>query len=140
MTLSCVALGTLIVGLGSGRALVAGVAMLAAADVVLVGLGVVPTASRALLHADAGLPSFSQAMLGSFTLGYGDLLVAGIAGAVAARHRGAAQRVGALTLVLMLTEGALLSDRGQYPATVPVIAALALDALWRRRRAAGRAP
>jgi hypothetical protein len=40
----------------------------------------------------------------------------------------------------MLTEGALLSDRGQYPATVPVIAALALDALWRRRRAAGRAP
>jgi hypothetical protein len=140
VTLSCVALGTLIVGIGSSSALVAGVAVLAAIDVVLVSAGVVPTAARALLHADAGLPSFSQAVLGTFTLGYGDLLVAAIAGAVAAHHPGAARRVGVLTLVLVLAEGALLSDRGQYPATVPVIAALALDALWRRHRSVARAP
>jgi hypothetical protein len=76
-------------------------------------------------------------VIGQFSMGYGDMLVAGIAGALAARSGspGAPWRVGALTLVLVLVEGALLSDRGPYPATVPVVLALALDALWRRRPA-----
>jgi hypothetical protein len=76
-------------------------------------------------------------VVGTFSMGYGDLVVAAIAGAVAARRAGgpgSAWRVGALTLVLVLAEGALLSDRGPYPATVPVIVALALDELWRVRR------
>jgi prepilin signal peptidase PulO-like enzyme (type II secretory pathway) len=143
LTLSCVAIGLLVVRIGSGRALVGGVALLALADVILVRAGIVPEASSALMDADLGpLPSFSQAVIGTFSMGYGDLVVAAIAGAVAARRPGAPWRVGALTLVLVLIEGALLSDRGPYPATVPVVLALALDELWRvgrRRRPAAAA-
>lgn len=136
LVLSCVAIGSLVprLGLGHPAALAAGAATLAIADVVLVALGPVGAASDALESVSTGhLPSFGEAVVGTVHMGYGDLAIAGIAGAIAARTPGGASRVGLLTLVLFLAEAALLAGPTAYPATLPVVLALAIDALWRWR-------
>jgi hypothetical protein len=135
LVLSCVAIGSLVPRLGHPTALAAGAAALAVSDVVLLLLGRVGAAADALERVQlAHMPSFGEAVVGTVHLGYGDLLVAGIAGAVAARSPGGASRVGLLTLVLFLAEAALLAGPAAYPATPPVVAALGLDALWRTLR------
>src|SRR4051794_2275610 len=137
LVLSCVAIGSLVPRLGHPTALAAGAVALALADVILLVLGPVGAAADALDSARyAHAPSFGEAVVGTVHLGYGDLLIAGIAGAVAARTPGGASRVGLLTLVLFLAEAALLAGPTAYPATVPVVGALGIDALWRRH--AGR--
>jgi hypothetical protein len=134
LVLSCVAVGSLMPRLGSPKALAAGAAALAIADITLLLLGPVGAAADALDTVRLGhLPSFGEAVVGSVHMGYGDLLVAGIGGAVAARSPGGPSRVGLLTLVLCLVEAALLMP-SPYPATIPVVGALAVDALWRARR------
>jgi hypothetical protein len=136
LVLSCVAIGALVprLGLGHPAALAAGAATLAIADVILVALGPVAAASDALESVSVGhLPSFGEAVVGSVHMGYGDLAIAGIAGAIAARTPGGASRVGLLTLLLFLAEAALLAGPTAYPATLPVVLALAIDALWRLR-------
>ncbi|HEY6760961.1 MAG TPA: hypothetical protein VI318_15805 [Baekduia sp.] len=132
LVLSCVAIGSHVPRLGHPLALAAGAATLAVADVILVALGPVGAAANALDSVRVGhLPSFGEAVVGSVHMGYGDLAIAGIAGAIAARSPGGASRVGFLTLVLFLAEAALLAGPTAYPATLPVVGALALDALWR---------
>ncbi|HWH94760.1 MAG TPA: hypothetical protein VNT03_12945 [Baekduia sp.] len=134
LVLSCVAIGSLVPRLGHPTALAAGAAALAIADVILLVLGPVGAAADALEGVRfAHLPSFGEAVVGNVHMGYGDLFVAGIAGAVAARTPGGASRVGLLTLVLFLGEAAILAGPTAYPATVPVVAALGLDQLWRMR-------
>jgi hypothetical protein len=136
LVLSCVAIGALVprLGLGHPAALAAGAATLAIADVILVALGPVAAATNALESVSTGhLPSFGEAVVGSVHMGYGDLAIAGIAGAIAARTPGGASRVGLLTLLLFLAEAALLAGPTAYPATLPVVLALAIDALWRLR-------
>ncbi|MEZ5121495.1 MAG: hypothetical protein R2736_07965 [Solirubrobacterales bacterium] len=144
--LSAVAIGALLVRLGGPLWVAAGIVALCVADVVLVADGRVAAAATALSQAHiGGLPELSHVSLGTFTLGYGDLFVAGVAGAIAARRPGGQRRVAVLTAGLMLTEAALLAGHGPYPATVPVVVALVADELawgarrWRERRAA-RAP
>jgi hypothetical protein len=135
LVLSSVALGGVLSRLGGPRALAAGVAALAVADVALLSAGAVGAATNALEQVELGaLPSFGEAVVGSVHMGYGDLLVAGVVGAIAARSPGGALRVGALTLILSLLEGVLLADAGPYPATVPVVVALGVEALWSMRR------
>jgi hypothetical protein len=135
LVLSCVAIGSLVPRLGHPTALAAGAAVLAISDVVLLMLGRINAAATALESVQlAHLPSFGEAVVGSVHLGYGDLMVAGIAGAVAARRPGGAERVGLLTLVLFLAEAALFAGPGAYPATPPVVAALGIDAAWRTLR------
>lgn len=141
--LSAVALGAALVRWAGARRLALGIAVLAAADVVLVADGRVQAAASALASANIGrLPELSHIALGTFTLGYGDLFVAGLAGAVAGRRPGGQLRVAALTAALMLLEGALFAGAGPYPATVPVAIALLLEELgWRLRGWRGdRAP
>jgi hypothetical protein len=142
--LSAVALGAGLVRLGGPRGVSIGLVALAVTDVVLVNDGRVNDAAEALAAAHIGhLPELSEVSLGTFSLGYGDLFVAGIAGAIAARRPSGQLRVAALTVVFMLLESAFLAGDGPYPATVPVVAALLLDEIvWRARgsrRAAGRA-
>jgi hypothetical protein len=135
LVLSCVAIGSLIPRLGHPTALATGAAVIAIADVLLLMAGRINAASDALESVQlAHLPSFGEAVVGSVHLGYGDLLVAGIAGAVAARRPGGAERVGLLTLVLFLAEAALFAGPAAYPATPPVVAALGIDAAWRTLR------
>jgi hypothetical protein len=130
-----VAIGSLVPRLGHPTALATGAAVLAVSDVVLVLLGRINAASDALESVRlTHLPSFGEAVVGSVHLGYGDLMVAGIAGAVAARTPGGASRVGLLTLVLFLGEAALFAGPAAYPATPPVVAALGIDAAWRTLR------
>jgi hypothetical protein len=134
LVLSCVAIGSLVPRLGHPAALAAGAAALALADVILILLGPVGAAADAMDSVRLGhLPSFGEAVVGNVHMGYGDLAIAGIAGAIAARTPGGASRVGLLTLVLFLAEAALLAGPTAYPATLPVVGALALDALWRLR-------
>jgi hypothetical protein len=140
--LSAVALGAALVRLGGTRRVVIGITALAIADVVLVADGRVEEAAAALSQAQVGaLPELSHVALGTFTLGYGDLFVAGIVGAIASARPRGQLRVAGLTVALMLVEGALLAGGGgPYPATVPVVAALLLDELaWRVRRRRGAA-
>jgi hypothetical protein len=134
--LSAVALGAGMVRLGGRRGVVFGLVALTATDVLLVADGRVGEAAQALASAHVGhLPELSEISLGTFTLGYGDLFVAGVAGAIAARRPSGQLRVAALTAALMLLESALLAGNGPYPATVPVVVALLLDeAAWRVRR------
>jgi hypothetical protein len=135
LVLSCVAIGSLVPRLGHPTALAAGAAVIAVSDVVLLLLGRINAAADALESVQlAHLPSFGEAVVGSVHLGYGDLLVAGIAGAVAARRPGGASRVGLLTLILFLGEAALFAGPAAYPATLPVVAALGIDAAWRTLR------
>jgi hypothetical protein len=140
LVLSCVAIGSVVPRLGHPTALAAGAAALAVADVILILLGPVGAAANAIDSVHLGhLPSFGEAVVGTVHMGYGDLAIAGIAGAIAARRPGGASRVGFLTLVLFLAEAALLAGPTDYPATIPVVGALGLDALWRLRPAlAGR--
>lgn len=133
--LSAVALGAGLVQLGGARKVAIGITALCLADIVLVADGRVTAAANALSQAHVGaLPELSHVGLGTFTLGYGDLFVAGIAGAIAARRPGGQLRVATLTAGLMLLESALLAGDGPYPATVPVVVAVLLTELaWRVR-------
>jgi hypothetical protein len=143
--LSAVALGAGLVRLGGVRGVVLGLVALALADIVLVSDGSVEAAANALSDTHIGhLPELSHVALGTFTLGYGDLFVSGVAGAIAARRPGGQLRVAGLTMAFMLLESALLAGRGPYPATVPVVVALLSDelavwlrSLWLRVRATG---
>jgi hypothetical protein len=133
--LSAVALGATLVRWGGAGKVALGLTALCLADVVLVADGRVGAAANALSSAHLGaLPALSHVGLGTFTLGYGDLFVAGIAGAIAARRPGGQRRVATLTAALMLGEAAVLAGAGPFPATVPVVAAVLLDELtWRLR-------
>lgn len=133
--LSAAALGAVLVRLGGARGVGLGLVALAVADVVLVADGSVGAAANALSEAHvAELPELSHVALGTFTLGYGDLFVAGVAGAIASRRPGGQVRVAALTVALMLIESAFLAGQGPYPATVPVVVALLADEIaWRMR-------
>jgi hypothetical protein len=141
--LSAVALGAGLVRLAGVRGVVLGLVALTLADIVLVSDGSVGAAADALSNTQIGhLPDLSSVALGTFTLGYGDLFVAGVAGAIAARRPGGQLRVAGLTMAFMLLESSLLAGRGPYPATVPVVVALLSDemvvwlrATWARLRA-----
>jgi hypothetical protein len=138
LTLSSVALAALLCRYASPRSLALGIAALSAADVVLVRAGTIDAAAQAIASVQLGrLPGFTEAVLGTTSLGYGDLLVAGIAGSIVGRLAGSQWRAAALTVVLLLGEGALLARAGQmYPATVPVALALFAEAMWLRARRA----
>jgi hypothetical protein len=131
--LSAVALGAVLVRYGGARGVALGLVALAATDIALVHDGRVSAAAQALASVQIGsLPDLSEVSLGTFSLGYGDLFVSGIAGAIAARRPGGQLRVAVLTVVLMLLESGLLAGSGAYPATVPVVVALLVDELaWR---------
>lgn len=128
--LSAVALGAGLVRLGGVGGVALGLVALSVTDVVLVNDGRVGEAAQALASAHLGhLPELSEVSLGTFALGYGDLFVAGIAGAIAARRPRGQLRVAVLTVSFMLLESGILAGNGPYPATVPVVAALLADEL-----------
>lgn len=132
--LSCAAIGAVLARVADPRRLLAGAAVLAAADVALMATGDIHAATGALFQASAhGLPRFSDVVLGTFSMGYGDMFIAGIAGGIAARCGAGQGRVAILTALLVMAEAALFAAHGPYPATVPVVAALVLDAVWRHR-------
>jgi hypothetical protein len=147
--LSCVTLGRLLVGVVGGvsaprvlRAVpplawirIALVAM-AVIDAILVFSGGLERPNQALNAAvpAADLPRLQFLQFGGASMGYGDVFVAGVLGAVLAAEGASRRRqllAAAVTLVLSLLFDLLFEVVDVLPATVPVAAALLLFGGWR---------
>jgi hypothetical protein len=136
--LSCVTLGRLIAGAAPGAALKLGIVAMALIDAVLV-FGEQLQGPSAVLNAAIplqGLPQLQYLDLGHASLGYGDVFVAGVLGAVLAAERRAQLPVALLVLALSVAWDSLFLALDTLPATVPVAAALLIVELvaWRRER------
>jgi hypothetical protein len=141
--LSCVTLGVLLATVTPSRWLAVGIVLMALADTALVVSELLQAPNDVLnaAHPAAGLPRLQSAVLGSAVMGYGDLFVAAVLGALLAKARaGADQRRGAVLVGLLAVGFDLLFFAvEELPATVPVALALIVVELARRRAATGRA-
>lgn len=140
---SCLLLGSLLVELTPPKWLGAGIVAMAAADLVLVASGLLGPASDVLNAAGVGdhLPQLQRVEIGPLEMGYGDVFLPALVGALlAARARRRTWAAG-LTLGFALAAGLVFLAFDRLPATVPVALALlvveaggvARDA-WRRHR------
>jgi hypothetical protein len=142
--LSCVTLAVLLAAVTPPAWLKVGIVLMAAADTWLVvsDLLQAPNATLIAAHPAGGLPRLQSELFGSVSLGYGDLFVAGLLGAVLAverrspRYRG---RAALLTFSIAAVFDLLFLVVHELPATVPVAAALVALELLRRRRGPFRA-
>lgn len=135
--LACVTLARLLTAVAPLAWLKVGIVAMAAVDAVLVFSHTLQ-APNAVLNAAvpaAGLPRFQLASFGDAVMGYGDLFVAAVLGAVLAAE-GARQGWAAwATLGCAVLFDALFLVTSELPATVPVALALVLVELARRRAA-----
>lgn len=133
--LSCGALGVLLAAVTPPRWLAAGIVTMAIADTALVVSDLLQKPNNALNAARpvAGLPQLQSAVLGSAVMGYGDLFIAGVLGALLASTVGRSLQLRAAVLTALLALGfdLLFFVVDELPATVPV--ALALIAVLLRR-------
>jgi hypothetical protein len=124
--LSCVTLGALLAAVTDHRWLKAGIVAMACADVWLVASDLLQRPNDVLTAAapGAGLPHLQSEQFGTIQMGYGDMFVAGLLGAVMA-GRGRLQAIAALlTLVFAGIFDLLFLVVDELPATVPVALAL----------------
>jgi len=146
--LSCVTLGLLLAAVTPGRWLKAGIVLMAAADswLVVSDLLQAPNATLIAAHPAAGLPRLQSEIFGSVSMGYGDLFVAALLGAVMASDRRKQLAAALLTLVFAAAFDLLFFVLNELPATVPVALALMSIELWDLRSrprpwfSAGRRP
>jgi hypothetical protein len=140
--LSCVTLAALLAAVTPPRWLAAGIVAMAVADTVLVVSDLLrrPNDTLNAAHPAAGLPRLQSAVLGSAVMGYGDLFVAALLGALLAIVGGSLLRLrgAALTALLAVSFDLLFFFVGELPATVPVALALVVLVITRRRRSASR--
>jgi hypothetical protein len=138
--LSCVTLGNLLSALTPPSWLKVGIVLMALGDSYLVATDLLQAPNNVLnlAHPTAGLPQLQSELFGSIQMGYGDLFIAAVLGAVLAgnlrRQRGAA-------LLTFLFAGAfdlLFFALSELPATVPVALALIASELMTRRTALRR--
>lgn len=142
--LSCVTLGVLLATVTPPGWLKLGIIAMAVADswLVLSDLLQAPNATLVAAAPGSGLPQLQSELFGSISLGYGDLFVAGLLGAVLARE---GRRQWPMALLTLLVAGAfdlLFFWLNELPATVPIALALIIGEAWtwqarRRDRAAG---
>ncbi len=145
--LSCVALGVLLASVTPPRWLGAGIVAMAVADTALVVSDQLQKPNSALnaAHPAAGLPRLQDAVFGSAVIGYGDLFVAGVLGALLIVSLGRAQQARGAVLAagFALAFDLLFFAVDELPATVPIaLTLIAVTALRRRsaRSARARAP
>jgi hypothetical protein len=138
--LSCVTLGVLLSAVTPPSWLKGGIVLMAAADswLVISDLLQAPNASLVAAHPAGGLPRLQTEIFGSVILGYGDLFVAGLLGAVLAGNRRRQRRAAILTLAFAAAFDLLFLVISELPATVPVALALIADEVWERLSAARR--
>ena len=139
--LSCVTLGALLVAV-SPRALVkVGIVGMAVVDVWLVVSDLLQAPNAAVNAAApiAHLPQLQRVVFGSAVMGYGDLFVAALLGALLAAQPRLALRGAVLVGLVGLLMDLLFLVVRELPATVPVaITLLILEAAaWRARRLPG---
>src|SRR5665213_1249455 len=140
--LSCVSLGVLLAAVTPPRWLAAGIVAMAVADATLVVSDLLQRPNDALnaAHPAAGLPQLQNAVFGSAVMGYGDLFVAALLGALLAVTvgRSTQMRAAALAAVLALAFDLLFFVVDELPATVPVALTLIVVVLSRRSRRSRR--
>jgi hypothetical protein len=124
--LSCVTLGVLLAAVTPPTWLKLGIIAMAAADTWLVISDVLqaPNATLIAAHPAAGLPQLQSLAFGSVSMGYGDMFVAGLLGAVLAANRSTQLAAAVLTLLLASAMDVLFLVLNELPATVPVAVAL----------------
>ncbi len=123
---SCTVLGAALVAVAPPRWLGIGIAATAAVDLVLVASGLLGPASAALNDAGVGeaLPQLQRVELGPLTMGYADLFLPALVGALLAARARTRHWVALLTLCFALAAGTLFLVVERLPATVPVALAL----------------
>ncbi len=123
---SCTVLGALLVAVTPPRWLGAGIAATAAVDLLLVASGLLTPANLALNSAGVAgsLPQLQRVELGPLTMGYADLFLPALVGALLATRARTRHWVALLTLCFALAAGLVLLVADRLPATVPVALAL----------------
>ena len=132
--LSCVTLGVLLSAVAPPGWLKLGIVGMAAADVWLVVSDLLQAPNATLVAAQpvGGLPQLQSELFGSVSMGYGDMFVAALLGAVLARDRRRQLEAAVLTLAFATVFDLLFLFVSELPATVPV--ALALIVMEARER------
>ncbi len=127
--LACITLGWLLAGVVPGRLLELGIYAMAASDAYLVGSDLLqaPNATINTAAPGGGLPQLQFVHFGSAVMGFGDLFVAAVLGALLARDRRLQLRGAALVALLAVAFDFLFFAVDELPSTVPI--ALALLAL-----------
>ena len=138
--LSCVTLGVLLAAVTPRSWLKVGIVLMAAADtwLVVADLLQAPNATLIAAHPGGGLPQLQSVLFGSVSLGYGDLFVAALLGAVYAANRRRQLSAALLTLTLAACFDLLFLVLNELPATVPVALSLIVLEAWDRISAARR--
>jgi hypothetical protein len=134
--LSCVTLGALLAAVTPPGWLKVGIVLMAGADTWLVvsDLLQAPNATLVAAHPGGGLPRLQTAIFGSAVMGYGDLFVAGVLGAVLARDVWVQRGAALFTLVCAALFDLLFFVVDELPATVPVALTVIAVEIWTRRR------
>lgn len=124
--LSCVTLGVLLAAVTPARWLKLGILAMAAADTWLVVSDLLQAPNAVLLaaHPVGGLPQLQAEIFGTVTMGYGDLFVAALLGALLAADRRLQLRAAMLTFALAAVFDLLFLVVAELPATVPVAVSL----------------
>jgi len=132
--LSCVTLGVLLAAVTPSRWLKAGILLMAAADTWLVISDLLQSPNAALVAAQppAGLPQLQSEIFGTVSMGYGDLFVAAVLGAVLASQWRRQREAALLTFALAAVFDLLFMVISELPATVPVALALLVTEGWQR--------
>jgi hypothetical protein len=138
--LSCVTLGVLLAAVTPAGWLKVGIVLMAGADswLVINDLLQAPNATLVAAHPAGGLPRLQTEIFGSVSMGYGDLFVAALLGAVYAADRRRQRAAALLTLVLAAAFDLLFLVISELPATVPVALALIVTEAYARLSAARR--
>jgi hypothetical protein len=146
--LSCVTLGVLLAAVTPPGWLKAGIVLMAAADswLVITDLLQAPNAALVAASPPAGLPQLQSEIFGTVSMGYGDLFVAALLGAVLAARWRRQWQAALLTFAIAAVFDLLFLVISELPATVPVALALIvtegyerLSVLRHRRRPSMRA-
>ena len=134
--LSCVTLGVLLAAVTPPRWLKVGIVAMAAADVWLVITDLLQSPNSVLVAAQppAGLPQLQSELFGTVSMGYGDLFVAALLGAVLASQWRRQWPAALLTLVIAGCFDLLFFVINELPATVPVALALLVTEAWQWRQ------
>jgi hypothetical protein len=139
--LSCVTLGRLLAGITPAWALKLGIVIAAMVDTALIvaqqlqGPNAILNAAVPARH----LPQLQLAAFGSAQMGYGDLFVAGLLGAVLAAEARDPRPAALLVLAFAWVMDLLFLVADELPATVPVAAALVVLEVRRAARKRSRA-
>ena len=144
--LSCVSLGVILGAVTPARWLKLGILAMAGADVWLIATQTLQAPNNQLVAAapGGGLPQLQSELFGTVSLGYGDLFVAGLLGALWSGQPRRQWRLALVTLALAAGFDIVFDlAHNELPATVPVALALLLGEAWRltgtwRRRDDGR--